>query len=118
MKYIKSYENSNSTPQIDEYVICSVNHTNANPDYAKQINDFISNNIGKILEIDNIHGPNYEIYYHVYYQNVPKEISRAFGWNKNGIFNHYLNISQNQIICHSTNIKNLEQKIVNSKYNL
>ena len=116
MKYLKTYEYKRTEPCINDYVICNISYKNANNDYADKISNFINNNIGKILEIDYIYGPNF---YHVYYQNVPKEITGAFGWKQKFDFSDdYMNFNQTQIIYHSTSKEDLEPYINAIKYNL
>lgn len=123
MKYIKTYEHliSNTIlPQIGEYVICAPVYVNANNEYADKINNFLISNIGKILELDNIHGPNFEPFFHVYYQNIPEEINRVFAWNGKSkeYSKYYMNFNQEQIIYHSTTKDDLEPFTQANKYNI
>ena len=122
MKYLKTYEHliSNTIlPQIGEYVICNPDYKNANQEYANKINNFLISNIGQILELDNIHGPNFEPFFHVYYQNVPGDMSNSFGYHsKYRDSPFYMNFNQEQIIYHSTIKENLEPFIQANKYNL
>ena len=118
MKHIRTYEQSSNEPQIGEYAICDIAFTSGQ-EFREQMNNFVKNNIGKILEIDNIHGKNFEKYYHIYYQNVPKEFSRFFGWRQKYDFSEYfLNIHEDSIICHSIDKEKLELLIHTNKYNL
>lgn len=100
MRYIKTYEYMEKRPQVGEYVICEENSN------IKEINDFLSQNIGKIVDID---GNKFEVLYNS--SKIPNKISHNFYGGKRLMEIH-------EIIHHSYNIDDLESIIDGNKYNL
>ena len=50
MKYIKKFEMNDNEPKLGDYVIC--NHDDSNLIYSNEETEFISNKIGRIINID------------------------------------------------------------------
>jgi len=76
MKYIKTYEElDNVEPEVGDYVVCDLSDN----DYIeKELNDFISNNIGIIKNIDNRPSSVFNKY-QIRYKNVPDKLYNLFG---------------------------------------
>ena len=113
MKYIKSYETVDFAKiKRGYYIILHSIHS--------ELNDFVSHNIGKIVGKSNTR---YNVV--VEYDSVPKEIERFFGSSKQppdqfGIQKvKYTREFPNHSITHAAkNIKDLEQLIMNTKFNI
>jgi len=118
MKYIKTYESINVTggchiddseedePKIGDYVICKDSESDTT------FNDFIDNNIGKIVNIIRDDMP-----FDVEYENIPPIIKKHFGFNGNGNINNRP-MRRREILFHSPNKEEVEQYLTNTKYNL
>jgi hypothetical protein len=98
MKYIKSYENINSEPQIGDYAI-------ANSIYCfSKTQNFFKNTIGKIVEIKS------ELYKIEYDDDdIPDNIS---------LDDNSFNFKKYEIIFFSSNKKDVDAFLYSNKYNL
>ena len=111
MKYIKKFENTKEGPKQGDYVLMKSTMSN------QELNDFIDNNVGKILKIlNNIHYSSVK----VEYKNIPMNIANMFGYNdyKNDKNTGIREFLMSSIIDYSENEKDLEYKIVAKKFNL
>ena len=102
MKHIKKY---NRKPEIGDYVLCSENDKNDD-----DLNIFIDNNIGKIINIMPATNNTME-YYYVVYNKVPANIDRIF-------VNDGRNMWLSEIKCWSKDKEELEAILNSNKYNL
>lgn len=102
MKYLKTFENNNMKPQVGDYVLCK-----EADDVFPEVKEFTSNNIGKLIEIENL-----EKYpYMIKYKNIPKNLADYFQSNTRG-----MDISE--IIFYSKDKDEVEARINATKYNL
>jgi len=105
MKYIKTFESKNKTPEVGDYVICS---EIASTD-TRETTDFIENNIGQIIQDD-------DDIYKIKYINPPLT----------GDFLHvsiddplrYRWAIRNRILHFSKNKEDLEAILAAEKFNL
>lgn len=111
MKHIKLYENFNELPEIGDYVLVDI--TDANKEYQNFIND----NIGRIIFINN---PDDWILY-LEYENIPKNIRHMFSHSapgKQNLTSYVTVLHVNDIKHFSKNKENLEAILASKKYNL
>jgi len=130
MKYLKYYyhivpqpdlfesdmiEDVPNQPKIGDYAICE----EQNEDEDQEIRKFISNNIGQLMHIDHPTQGGKTRYY-IKYENIPTNI-------KDNYFN-FENVPENcedcrfmyrpEILIYSPDKENIEQYILNNKFNL
>ena len=110
MKYIKQFDKLINTnfkdAEIGDYVLCSEESTIS--DHDDDINIFIENNIGKIIELKR----GYD--YIVEYDNIPKEFKNEFIYSNNSARGMF----KNEVKHISKNKKDLEAILMSKKYNL
>jgi len=120
MKHIKTYENikNEPEPQIGDYVICNEKLT-----LHKLYENFISNTIGKFIEINNgQYNFNTKYKYIILYKNIPKKIKQLYSFQT--VFlrikkNNYIRPMQKEEIIHfSPDKEELKTMIAAKKYNL
>jgi len=113
MKYIRTFENINENkPQIGNYVILK----NFSPVF-RELRSFLENNIGEIISIITMNKID-EI--EVEYNNVPENLQSHFistDAQNRGIKN-IRKTSISAVIHHSKNKEELEQIILNNKFNI
>src|ERR1035437_1281518 len=111
MKYIKKFENIKDGPKEGDYVL--MKSTMMNPD----MNEFIDNNIGKILKIKPTQ--NYTSL-EVEYKNITIEIASKFGYNdyKNDENTGIHDFLMSSVVDYSENNQDLEYKINARKFNI
>jgi hypothetical protein len=103
----KIFENSKQEPKIGDYVICTL----LDPDIINKnpiLNDFLSNNIGKIIEI----GQDRIKLYVVKYDNIPEVISYRFSHDNTRLF------AKDDFLYFSSNKEDLEIYLNSKKYNI
>jgi hypothetical protein len=129
MKYLKTFENMNNTPQIGDYVVCE--RGKGWSTISEDFNNYILNNVGKIIspiKKDRITMSYINKGYHyVKYFNVPdifywageepteKRTILNCWWDKE---NCAILIKNNDILYSSKNIEDLEILLQSNKYNL
>jgi len=113
MKYIKTYESETKKfdyktyePKIGDYIICKER------DIKKEISDFISTNIGRILTVGQ---GIYDLV--VQYENVPDDLTPYFSYNRAEGRNSR-GIDINEIIFLSPDKSKAEVFLDSKKYNL
>jgi hypothetical protein len=105
MKYIKTYEELNTWPQIGDYIISDKQY--------HEIDDFLTTHIGKIVHIEE--DDDYP-YYVAQYSDVPTDFF--------DFFNHLQDypssrvFKRDEIIEYSKNKEDLKPYILINKYNL
>jgi len=111
MKYIKTYENLKEDVKIGDYVLCSEYKDPGYKDIldVNDIETFIENNIGKIIELDRG-----SFDYIVKYTNIPKELKLEFSFLNNSARGMY----KEEIDYVSKNKKDLESILLSKKYNI
>jgi hypothetical protein len=124
MKYIKQFE-SKLEPKVGDFVICTTKGRHMLPYMPDSMEDFFSNNIGKITRIENFTAkdgvgdtiPNKRITF----KDVPENLKRNFyGWqnNKNSYSDGCFVWIDDNIKHISKTKKQLEILISAEKYNL
>jgi hypothetical protein len=113
MKYIKTYESIEnvSTPKIGDYVICDDIYYKNNQHFHfryRQLNNFLKNNIGKIISLDGLYNDRFS----VKYKNIPHQIKISYFTDNIRPF------ELEEIVHWSKNTKDLEMYITANKYNL
>lgn len=113
MKYLKTYEKNNfNTPKVGDYVLVNV-------DYPEiEFINFLSNNIGQIIDIDD---SGYQDY-HVKYNNVPEQMEIRTAHMNNG-YGHAFDegtwkVDKSEIYAFSKNKEDLKIMIAANKYNI
>lgn len=119
MKHLKLYEDIETEIQLGDYIVCKdelFEYPTKNND--KDFVDFISNNIGRFVEINDGDRYAHQYKYLVQYQNVPKNLSDYFDLYKG--YNSLRAFSRSEIIRKATPEEIEELKIKNDafKYNL
>ena len=111
MKHIKKFEKIQEDPNIGDFVICS-------EDQPGKINNFVSSNAGCIYDIANEIGDSYK--YIINYTNIPIDLIKEFGTipENNGKIIRIRRMSRVEIKDFSKNKQELEQRVLNSKFNL
>ena len=111
MKHIKEFEKIQEDPIIGDFVICV-------EDQPGKINDFISSNAGCLYDITNEIGDAYK--YIISYTNIPIHLINECGTipENNGKIIRIRRMSRREIKDFSRNKKELEQRVLNSKFNL
>ena len=102
MKYIKTFENAEKTPQLGDFVICKCLYG------ADRLNNFLENRIGQCVGfgyLDNI--------YKIRYEDVPFHINLDYFDFKN-----VRAMRRTEIIAFSSNKNDIEAIIQSNKYNL
>jgi len=107
MKYIKKYEYVNRhslKPKMGDFVICK--------DPSDTLKDFLSNNIGQIVDYNLPNSDKYfyssQYKYIVKYDNVPKNLKEYFADNLRGF-------KEEEIMQHSKTKKDLELLLAQNK---
>jgi hypothetical protein len=112
MKYIKQYEN-NTEPQIGDYVICK-----DDDDDFIEINDFLSSNIGRIIEPTDSETGSWnsdkKIFIWVKFTEPYENYDEDADVITDGVRPFY----KNEIIAFSPNKEDLKHIISANKYNL
>ena len=115
MKYIRTFENNKSQIQIGDYVILT--NFAIQDTVFEELRSFLENNIGKIINLITIHKKDGV---EVEYDNVPENLEHFFV--SLDVFNRGIkNIRRTfmtAIIHHSKNKEELEQIILNNKFNI
>jgi len=101
MKYIKTYENIDNEPKVDDYVLCEEETKDEN------VKEYVKTHIGQILIIEDLLKTMYN--YKVFYKNSNK----YFGNNGN-----CRSMERNEIIHWSKNKEDLLPYLTANKYNL
>ena len=105
------YEINNNEPELGDYVICN---NNDRSDDLEEINYFIDNNIGQIINNKSIKYTGYP--YIVKYSNIPTEFSiytcYEYDTNDNIQFN------RSEILYWSKNKEELESILNTNKFNI
>jgi len=119
MKYIKTYEDHHvNAPNIDDWII-----GNLSPNIDDELNDFISSNIGKVVEIGyethheddlgNLYkAPFYVVKYDV---EIPARINI---WFQHDDYGYSIGLEAQDIKYWSENKEELEIILASRKYNL
>jgi len=108
----KKFENySQGFPQIGDYVICQEEDLGDGNAASKEVQKFINNSIGKIIEVSD--EPKLIYPYNVQYQNIPENIEDAFYSGSSS-----RKYSRKEIIFFSQNKKDCEIYLQMKKYNL
>jgi hypothetical protein len=127
MKYIKQFE-SKLEPKVGDYVICTTTGSHMEPYMPDSMEDFFSNNIGKITRIEYVFYKNvlgdsgHTAIIRVTFKDVPENLKRNFyDWqnNKNSYSDGcFMWIHKNNIKHISKTKKDLEIMVNVEKYNL
>ena len=107
MKHLKTYESIEKEPQIGDFIICK--------EYSlkKEISDFISTNIGKIISDRSlIHD------YTIKYQNVPKDLKPYFSYHSSIFGPNCRGIDKENILFFSPDKETIETYLQANKYNI
>ena len=102
-------EDVHSKPQIDDYVLIKSTH------YKPEVRKFLNTNIGQVFSMSQKGDNKYQIAF-----NAPIELRKDF-WTKNRNsdnikYTKWFNLKE--IIFFSPNKEDLEQYLLNKKYNL
>jgi len=115
MKHLKNFKSIQSTPQINDYVICK-EETYCVDD---RLANFINNNIGQIAEINKKDG---EYPYVIKYENIPDDIFSYFSDILKNNYKYDIRclraMDRIEIIHFSKNKEDLETILNANKYNL
>jgi len=106
MKYIKTYETLNDFPKNGDYVICKNDYLYVATD-RDDLNNFLKNNIGQIVDIQNL-----KYSYIIKFNNVPTDIRDYFNTD------YLRGFTRREILHYSKNKKDLELFINVNKFNL
>lgn len=114
MKYLKYFENNSHDPQIGDYVVCYEENeiAKSNKDIPGFLN-FLSNNVGRYIDVFN----NVVYPYEIQYENIPTHLQEIYfdlGTDNIGT----RQFSREQILFHSKNKEKVETYIQAKKYNL
>ena len=109
MKHIKKYEHTIEDehiqlPQIGDYVICTDKHIAS---IDKNFDEFLKNNIGKIIKTPSHNKTSYDVKYRL----IPNNVIIYF---TNNIRSFY----PKEILHHSPNKEDLELYVQANKYNI
>ena len=105
MKYLKTYEEIQSEPQVGDYVLCE------DSSQIPELNEFFKNTIGRIIS------KTINQAYELQYTDIIENIERFFIYN--GDTKTYIRIMYlDEIIHFSPNKEDIEQILINNKYNL
>ena len=117
MKYIKTFEDLQSVPQIDDYVVAmrDVDYDDDSPTY-KEYKEYIGKNVGQVIKKNNK-------YLYVYYENIPEKFNiwltniniGKLGDSK--IFKIFL-LEYNRVAFFSKNKEDCEKFLYSQKYNI
>ena len=109
MKYIKKFEEINNVvgPKIGDYVLC-----NEKPNNYNDLDIFLSNNVGNLIEI--INNPVYP--YKVTYDNIPNNLKSGGFIVKNSKF--FRLFGKDELKYWSEDKKELEAILAGNKYNI
>jgi len=100
MKVNKFNENNNDEPKVGDYVICTENQLD------HEFNNFIADNIGKIIVISND-----KYAYEIRYYNIPYRFNDYF-------YNDIRGFGEYEIIHFSKNKAELETILATKKFNI
>jgi len=111
MKHLKIYEKYYKL-EIGDYVICWDYYLRNNDDY-KNINDFLKNNVGQIIDITNKLTTGVENYV-VQYDNIPYNLNKY----TTSFYKSSIPMTSKDILQYSKDKSELEIMINSNKYNL
>ena len=124
MKYLVEYEDldnvSDDGPDIGDYVICtSENYLGIDP----RIENFLADNIGQIIEINNNPHYPYKIQYDIIFDKNGLSLDSRYHFNRvyfqfNSDPDGCRIFNRRQILVYSRNKEDLEIKLNQRKYNL
>jgi len=114
MKHLKTLETISNDPQIGDYVIIK----SYSP--VDEVNDFINNNIGQIIDISQSKYSFSKYRLSIIYDNIPSEIKQYFENNniKGTFYDGFRDYKFSDIIEYSKNKEDLEIILSSNKYNL
>jgi len=109
MKHLKTFEDNNFKYNIGDYVICKFYNDGEN----HELNIFLKNNIGQIIDITKYLGLEINKYI-IQFDNIPKHLN----WYKIAVYDSSIQFTDRDIVYCTKDKSELEMMINSKKFNL
>ena len=107
MKYIKTFENIENLPEIDDWVIMKTLSSH------NIVKNFINNTIGEVVNLDKTNIQNIDIT--VMYYDIPEDFKKLMNVDSDVYVREF---RSNQIVEFAKTKEELELKLQSNKYNI